>query len=62
MIQRYIDIGNLSFLSLLEIAGGAFFVYNVKNNRSITWVKTRIEVSIEKVKDLDDRYYSRSFG
>jgi hypothetical protein len=46
MAQRYLDIGILSFLSLLEIAVGAFFIITVRNNRSITWFKTRIEVRI----------------
>jgi hypothetical protein len=42
---RYVDIGNLSFLSALEIAVGAFFIVTVRSSRSITWVKTRVYVS-----------------
>ena len=44
MTQRYLDIGILSSLSLLEIAAGVFFILTVRNCRSITWFKTRIEV------------------
>ena len=46
MTQRYMDIVDLSFLSALEIAVGAFFIVTVRNNRSITWVKTRIDVRV----------------
>lgn len=43
MNQRYTDIINLSILSCLELAVGLFFIFTVKNNRSNTWLKTKIE-------------------
>lgn len=43
MIQRYIDIFNLTALIILELAVGALFIVRVRSNRSSTWVKTRIE-------------------
>jgi len=44
MTQRYIDIVNLSVLISLEVLVAIFFVWTIRNNRRITWVKTRCEV------------------
>jgi len=44
MTQRYIDIANLSVLILLEVLIAIFFVMTIRNNRRITWVKTRCEI------------------
>ena len=44
MIQRYIDIAQLSVLILLEVLAAIFFVRMILNYRRISWVKTRCEI------------------
>ena len=54
MTQRYVDISNLSILIIMEIIVGVYFVITVRNNRSSTWTKTRIEVIIIVILELVD--------
>lgn len=54
MTQRYVDISNLSILIIMEIIIGVYFVITVRNNRSSTWTKTRIEVIIKVIYELVD--------
>lgn len=54
MTQRYVDISNLSILIIMEIIIGVYFVITVRNNRSSTWTKTRIEVIIKVILKLID--------
>ena len=54
MTQRYVDISNLSILIIMEIIIGVYFVITVRNNRSSTWTKTRIEVIIKVILELID--------
>ena len=54
MTQRYVDISNLSILIIMEIIIGVYFVITVRNNRSSTWTKTRIEVIIKVILELVD--------